>query len=95
MLPRHIGRSLARPYAYFGAHLWSQEGQVPLKYAAGELRPVKNGPDNHCDRKLGAIDNRNKAGNLEPPKLGCYHWINQNGYLSVAEVSAIAREVWD
>jgi hypothetical protein len=27
--------------------------------------------------------------------VDCYHWINQNGYLSVAEVSAIAREVWD
>jgi hypothetical protein len=23
-----------------------------------------------------------------------YHWINETGYLSVAELSAIAREVW-
>ena len=24
-----------------------------------------------------------------------YHWINEDGFLSVAEVAAIARVVWD
>ena len=27
--------------------------------------------------------------------VDCYHWINETGYLSVAELSAIAREVWE
>ena len=25
----------------------------------------------------------------------CYHWINETGYLSVADLAAIAREVWE
>jgi hypothetical protein len=27
--------------------------------------------------------------------VDCYHWINETGYLSVAELSAIASEVWE
>ena len=27
--------------------------------------------------------------------VDCYHWINETGYLSVADLSAIAREVWE
>ena len=27
--------------------------------------------------------------------VDCYHWINETGYLSVAELSAIARVVWE
>ena len=31
----------------------------------------------------------------EENKLDEYHWINEDGYLSVADLSAIARCVWD
>jgi hypothetical protein len=31
----------------------------------------------------------------EESSVDHYHWINEDGYLSVAELAAIAREVWD
>ena len=31
----------------------------------------------------------------EENKLDEYHWINEDGYLSVADLEAIARRVWD